>query len=159
MPVRSRVGPLFICCIVGLVVVLGAGAWWLAGESSPLRQDAGPEVRQTASQLAGVPVEGRLTTSRLELTEHDLAGRDRAQFTKTVRNVERDYALRHVSTDAFTEEHSAVATWAADAEVRVYRLESRETTTTYAGSQSVVPTGSEYMVVIVSDVGLKICFQ
>lgn len=158
MQSRPRIRPVVVYCAVALIAALSVGTWWLLSEVSPVAQDE-TSIDNVPSDQAEAPVEGRLTTDMLGLSEHDLAGRDRAQFTKTVRSVERDYSFIGVASDEFVKAHSEVATWAADAEVRVYRLESRETTSTRSGSPSVVPSGSEFMVIVVSDAGLEIRFQ
>lgn len=90
---RSRVRPVVIYCAVALIAVLGAGTWWLMSRVSPVAQDEASIDQQVPSNQAGAPVDGRLTTDMLELSEHDLAGRDHARFTKTVRSVERDYSV------------------------------------------------------------------
>ena len=158
MQSRPRIRPVVLYCAVALIAALGAGTWWLVSEVSPAAQDEA-SIDQGPGNETGAPVDGRLTTDMLGLSEHDLEGRDRAQFTKTIRSVERYYSFTGVATDEFVKAHSEVATWAADAEIRVYRLESRETTSTRSSSPSVVPTGSEFMVIVVSDAGLEIRFQ
>ncbi len=144
---------------VMLVVVLAAGTWLLWGKGGSIFQNRSDCAAASGSVEVGMPVEGRLTPGSLALTEHELTGVDRGRFSKMMHMVEREYVLAAVSVDGFVREYSDAATWAPDAEVRIYHLRSREATAAPTDRPSAVPSGSEYMIIVVGDAGLEIGFR